>query len=72
MESIPLSNQVAAEAKMDLKEGVYIQLAGPTFETPGEIFISGERWSFTQVSINLMCRIGRGYLWISVNLFFFS
>ena len=58
---------------MDLKEGVYIQLAGPTFETPGdiiEIFISGERWSFTQVSINLMCRIGRGDLWISVNLFF--
>ena len=39
MESIPLSNQVAAEAKMDLKEGVYIQLAGPTFETPGEFFI---------------------------------
>ena len=58
MESIPLSNQVAAEAKMDLKEGVYIQLAGPTFETPGdivEIFISGEILSFSRVSFNLMC-----------------
>jgi len=32
-----LGRQVAADVGMDLKEGVYVQLGGPSFETPAEL-----------------------------------
>ena len=32
-----VGREVASEVGMDLKEGVYVQLGGPSFETPAEL-----------------------------------